>query len=389
MGVRQSEIAKLTSAFEEQRFTMDGVEAWSARGLMPLFGYESWQNFQSAIDRAVTACTSAGKDASRHFIPVVGDLDITGDRIFNGVIKKSGRGRPPEGMILSRFAAYLVALNGDPTKEAIAFAQVYFAMQTRSMELLEQHLAEVERLEARRQLSQTEKDLSSALYNHGVDDTGFSIIRSRGDEALFGLTTKEMKDRLKCGSAPLANRLPTVIIRAKDLAAEMTAYNTRANKLRGVRPIGDEHVRNNQNVRSALMSSGINPARVEPDEDTAKLERRHKSQHGKVALSAQELPALLPPSEPTPKAAPPVPTKKPTTKEMIKWFVSIYDRAVDRSPSDGGEYAYPLIDIEDVLIGQFPTASDRVIAKAVEELEEEGPWVLAPGADEYYESLER
>lgn len=389
MAVRQSEIAKLHASFESLRFTCEGVDAWSGRDLMDLLTYDRWENFRTAVDRAIDTCRTNGKNPERHFLPAEGELNISTDRIFRGVTKKSGRGRPREEMILSRYAAYLVAMNGDPSKEAVAFAQEYFAVQTRSMEVLQQKLAEVERLQARRQLSQTEKDLSSALFHHGVDSAGFSIIRSRGDEALFGLSTQQMKERLTCGSAPLANRLPTVIIRAKDLAAEMTAYNTRTNKLRGVGPIGNEHVKNNKNVRGALLASGINPAHVEPDEDTAKLERRHKSEHGKVAQRAQELPSLSPPSKPTSNAAPSVPAKKPTTKAMTKWFVGIYNRAVDRSPIDGGEYAYPLIDIEDALIGQFPTASERVLAKAVAELEEDGPWVLAPGIDEYYESLEQ
>ena len=309
---------------------MQGVEAWSARGLMSLFGYDTWRNFRAAIDRAIQACATAGRDPERNFIPIEGDIQVGENRIFVGVVKNSGRGRPAEGMILSRFAAYLVSINGDPSKEPIAFAQVYFAMKTRSMELLEQRLAEVERLEARRQLTQTEKELSSALYNYDVDDAGFGVIRSRGDKALFGLSTAQMKERLKCGSAPLANKLQTVLIRAKDLAAEMTAHNTKASagRLRGVQAIGNEHVKNNANVRGALLASGIVPERVPPAEDTTKLERRHKKDQNSVADLAQDLPRLSGP--PTLEEKPSSEKKKraPRADTMRKWFYANHASAL-------------------------------------------------------------
>lgn len=380
MAVRQSEVSKLLTTFESLRFSCDGVDAWSARSLMALFEYDRWENFRNALDRAIEACRTAGKDPERHFIPAAGDLDITDERIFRGVTKKSGRGRPREEMILSRYAAYLVSMNGDTAKEPVAFAQEYFALQTRSMEVLQQRLAEVERLEARRQLSQTEKDLSATLFHHGVDDKGFAIIRSRGDEALFGLPTAEMKRRLQCGSAPLANRLPTVLIRAKDLAAEMTAYNTRQNPatLHGVKAIGDEHVKNNANVRGALLASKITPEAVAADEDTAKVEKRHRREHGSVAAEAQELPRL---SSSPQVAAPQKKPKAPTARAMKEWFYANHLLAVEHSPYVDGEYTYGTVCPFEVMPEAFPNATDKLIDKVASELDSDGPWISRAALD--------
>lgn len=292
MGSDRNQLTKLLANFDSNKFTYHGVEAWSARDLQALLGYQNWQNFRSALTRAMDACAGVGRDPEQHFVPLVGEPEFAAGRIFTGVSKKSGRGRPREELILSRLGAYLTAMNGDPTKEAVAFAQAYFATQTRKMELLVKHMEELDRLSARKQLSRTEKELNGALYQHGVDDKGFAIIRSRGDRALFGgRTTADMKARLGCPEdQPLANHLQTVLIRAKDLAAEMTAFNTKARSLQGVTPIGDEHVRNNTNVRGALRESGIVPEDVKAAEDTRKVASRHKRAPRLVAKEADCLP---------------------------------------------------------------------------------------------------
>lgn len=302
MPINRHRLAKLTATFDEHKFSYDGVEAWSARDLQCLLGYDTWHNFRNAIERAMASCANAGRDPSRHFIPFEGELDLSPDRIFNGAVKNSGRGRPREDMILSLFGAYLVAMNGDPSKEQVAFAHAYFALQTRKMELLEKHIAEVERLEAHRHLTRSEKELSGVLYQHGVDELGFRIIRSRGDQAFFGgLTSQEMNARLGgANDRPLANYLQTVLIKAKDLAVEITAYNTRTRDFRGVQRISDDHAGNNTNVRDALVESGIKPENLLPTEDTKKVEAWHKQGVVWVGVAAGELPALRNPAASNP-----------------------------------------------------------------------------------------
>jgi DNA-damage-inducible protein D len=256
--------------------TEDGLTFWSARDLQTLLGYERWENFSTAIQRAKDSCAAGGHKVDDHF------RDLT-----KMVQVGSGAEREIEDVILTRYACYLLAQNGDPRKEAIAFAQNYFAVQTRKQELIEQRLHEHERLEARAKLTQTEKELSSVLYERGVDDKGFAIIRSRGDMALFGgHNTQQMKTRLGIGDGrPVADFLPTVTLKAKEFAAAITSHNVREHNLTGEMPIGNEHVKNNRSVRNTLLERGIRPESLPAAEDIKKLERRHKSEPEKLTKS--------------------------------------------------------------------------------------------------------
>ncbi|MGH6814673.1 MAG: DUF1016 N-terminal domain-containing protein, partial [Hyphomicrobiaceae bacterium] len=242
MPIDQYQLTRLSATFDSYKFTFGGVEAWSARDLQQLLGYSLWQNFRHAIKRAMDSCRTAGRDPTRHFVPVTGKLRLSKDRVFSGVfigvnknLKGTKGGRLREDMILSRFGAYLVAMNGDPSKEEIAFAQAYFIVQTRKTEVLEERLAEMERLAAREQLTRIESAIGYILLAHGVPRPGFAYIRSLGDEALFGgFTTKDMKKRLGCPpNTPLADYLQTVSIKAKELTASMTAHNVQAKNMWG------------------------------------------------------------------------------------------------------------------------------------------------------------
>lgn len=257
------------------------VEFWYARELMPLLGYERWENFEKAISRAIESCQTSGIEVSDHFREVTKMIE-TGKRAR----------RPIKDYMLTRYACYLIAQNGDPRKEEIAFAQSYFAVQTRKQELIEERIALIERTEARGRLRESEKRLSQNIYERGVDDAGFGRIRSRGDQALFGgHTTMEMKTRLGVkDSRPLADFLPTLTIAAKNLATEMTNYNVEEKDLQGEHAITGEHVQNNLSVRKMLGQRGIRPEELPPSEDIKKLERRVKSQEKKLAAQAGKLP---------------------------------------------------------------------------------------------------
>lgn len=257
------------------------IEFWYARDLMPLLGYERWENFDKAISRAMESCETSGIEVSDHFREVT-----------KMVALGSGSKRSIKDYMLTRYACYLIAQNGDPKKEEIAFAQSYFAVQTRKQELIEERISLIERTEARGRLRESEKRLSQNIYERGVDDAGFGRIRSKGDRALFGgFTTQEMKERLGVKeNRPLADFLPTLSIAAKNLAAEMTNYNVEEKDLQGEPEITVEHVQNNRSVRDMLGQRGIKPEDLPPAEDIKKLERRVKSQEKKLAAQSGKLP---------------------------------------------------------------------------------------------------
>lgn len=257
------------------------IEFWYARDLMPLLGYERWENFDKAISRAIESCDTSGVPVSNHFREVT-----------KMITAGKGAQRPVKDYMLTRYACYLIAQNGDPKKEEIAFAQGYFATQTRKQELIEERIALIERTEARGRLRESEKRLSQNIYERGVDDAGFGRIRSKGDYALFGgYTTKQMKERLGVQEKrPLADFLPTLTIAAKNLATEMTNYNVGEKDLQGEPAITGEHIQNNLSVRDMLEQRGIKPEDLPPSEDIKKLERRVKSQEKKLASLSGKLP---------------------------------------------------------------------------------------------------
>ncbi len=260
------------------------IEFWYARELMPLLGYERWENFDKAIMRAMDSCQTSNIKVSDHFREVTKMVPLG-----------SSAHRAVKDYMLTRYACYLIAQNGDPKKEEIAFAQSYFAVQTRRQELIEERIALIERTEARVKLREAEKRLSQNIYERGVDDAGFGRIRSKGDQALFGgYTTSEMKVRLGVKDRrPLADFLPTLTIAAKNLATEMTNYNVEEKNLQGEGAITGEHVQNNLSVREMLGQRGIKPEELPPSEDIKKLERRVKSQEKKLATQAGKLPDTI------------------------------------------------------------------------------------------------
>lgn len=259
-------------AFEGAMSRQDDTEYWFARDLQILLEYDEWRNFQRVLEKAIIACEKSGVPPSDHFVDVNKMVSLG-----------SGSEREIADVALTRYACYLIAQNGDPHKEPIAFAQTYFALQTRKQELIEERLALAERLAAREKLRDTETELSKNIFERGVDNQGFARIRSRGDSALFGgPTTSTMKKRLGVPDGrPLADFLPTVTIKAKDLVTEMTNFNAQKNDLQGEGAITDEHIQNNTEVRGVLTSRGIYPETLPPEEDIKKLERRVKSQYKK------------------------------------------------------------------------------------------------------------
>ncbi len=266
-------IRSLFSSFESIRQIVGGVECWSARELQKLLGYSDWRNFIAVIEKARTACKSAGENDLDHFV-----------EINKMVVLGSGSEREIEDFALTRYACYLVAQNGDSSKPAIAFAMTYFAVQTRKQEIIEQRLGEIDRLRAREKLTETERVLSGIIYERGVDNQGFGLIRSKGDQALFGgFSTGAMKKKLSVpASRTLADFLPTVTIKAKDLAMEMTNVNVVEKDLRGQDPIANEHVQNNLAVRRALGERGIKPELLPASEDLDKVKRKITSESKKT-----------------------------------------------------------------------------------------------------------
>ena len=251
----------------------NGIEFWYARELQPLLGYSRWENFELVVKKAMVSCENAGGNVEDHFRGVTKMIRLA---------KNAERG--VKDYALTRYACYLIAQNGDSRKNEIAFAQSYFAVQTRKQEIIEDRIQLIERLSAREKLKESEKRLSQNIYERGVDDAGFGRIRSKGDQALFGgFTTKDMKARIGVKeSRPLADFLPTLTIAAKNLSTEMTNYNVEQKDLYGESPITEEHVQNNLSVREMLKQRGIKPENLPPAEDLKKLERKVKKDEKKL-----------------------------------------------------------------------------------------------------------
>jgi len=262
--MKTEEIKQLFDQFETVASEIEGVECWSAREIQTQLGYSKWENFEKVIRKAKDACKNAGEDPGDHFPDVRKTI----------AMPKSAE-KEIVDMALTRYACYLIAQNGDSRKSEIAFAQNYFAVQTRRAEIIEQRLVEYERVKAREKLTQKEKQLSGILFKRGVDNKRFAIIRSKGDQALFKLSTQQLKNKLSVPDwRPVADFLPTISIKAKDLAAEMTGLNVQSKDLKGHNPIEKEHIDNNSAVRKMLTERGIFPESVPPADDVKKVQRK-------------------------------------------------------------------------------------------------------------------
>lgn len=265
--MKKESISKYLKSFEESKFEKDGIEIWCARDLQELLGYKEWRKFTGVIQKATNACDNAGHLISDHFVGADKMVELG-----------SGAERQIEDVMLTRYACYLIAQNGDPRKQEIAFAQSYFALQTRKQELVEERIALMERFDARDKLTRSEKELSGLIFERGVDSGGFARIRSKGDEALFGEhNTRQMKVKLSIPfNRPLADFLPTVTIAAKNFATELTNFNVKKDDLHGETDITQEHIKNSSRIRNVMLESDIVPEELPPQEGIKKLERRVK-----------------------------------------------------------------------------------------------------------------
>src|SRR3989338_8211037 len=261
-------IQSLVNNFESYaKKTSDGIEFWLARDLQQLLGYTKWDNFISVISKAKTACEVTGHSVNDHFADVGKTIQMP----------KGAQKEVPD-IMLTRYACYLIAQNGDPRKEEIAFAQNYFAVQTRKFEIIEKRIQIFERLVARQKLTETEKELSGVIYQQTGSDKNFALIRSKGDRALFGYTTQQMKDRMGVpGTRSLADFQPTILLKAKDFATEITIFNSKEKGLNSEQSISEEHIINNRSVRKTLLSRGIRPESLPAEVDIKKVERKLKS----------------------------------------------------------------------------------------------------------------
>ena len=273
-------IQRLHKSFEDCAHQHDGVEYWLARELQDLLGYTQWRNFETVLDKARTACANAGQALDDHFAEVSKMIDLG-----------KGAQREVVDVELTRYACYLIAQNGDPKKDAIAFAMTYFAVQTRKQEIIEARIAEWERVQARGKLTLSQKELSTVLFERGIDSPGFSRILSKGDAALFGgLGTQKMKSRLAVPEGrPLADFLPTITIKAKDFANEITNTQVKQQDLHGEPGITQEHVKNNRDVRKLLTDRRIVPEDLPAAEDLKKLERRLASEQKQLPRQTKRL----------------------------------------------------------------------------------------------------
>ena len=265
-------VQTLTDTFEgHAQQTESGVEYWLARDIQHLLGYAKWENFLNVVNKAKTACEVSGHDIDNHFVDFKKLVDLG-----------SGSQREIDDIMLTRYACYLIAQNGDPRKPEIAFAQTYFAVQTRKAELIEQRMLDAERIHARKKLTETEKELSQVIYEQTGGNQDFALIRSKGDHALFGKSTQAMKAQWKVpDSRPLADFAPTILLKAKDFATEITIFNARQHQMDREGQISKEHITNNQAVRNTLLERGIRPESLPPEEDVKKVERRLQSEDKK------------------------------------------------------------------------------------------------------------
>ena len=175
------------------------VEFWYAREIQGFLGYKEWRNFETAIDRAVASINTTKRPGEHHFVMVNKMVDLG-----------SGSKRKIKDYKLTRYACYLIAMNGDSRKEEIAFAQSYFALKTRKQELIEERMLAISRIAARDGLTEAERVFSANMYERGVDRTGIGRIRSKGDRALFGgHSTASMKKRIGIRDSAPPRRPPT------------------------------------------------------------------------------------------------------------------------------------------------------------------------------------